>query len=272
MFLTLSRFRTGKRVEIAIQKAGIIKSNVPVIISQRTNTEVDLVFSKTAEILNSDIYFAEDLFQLIHQINHEKTQKFKINDSLFQFDFLESDLLGNYQIHNLKGVLAACTELRKSFIISDSTIFEGILNTRKNTGLWGRWQLLQTKPFTVCDIAHNEHGIREVIKQISLFSKKKLFFVLGFLMDKDIPSILQLFPIDAEFIFCEPNSMRAILIENLKPLTSHLNAFYISDVNLAIQFVYDKADLDDFIYIGGSTFVVSEINQLKNAKKKITKV
>ena len=259
-------------VEIAIQKAGIIKPNVPIIVSQRINEEVDSVFVATAKSNNSKIIFGEDKIQFSNQINKGKTQNFTLINSPFQLVHLESDLSGSYQIHNLKGVLAAVHELNDSFRISDLAIFSGIQNVKKNTGLWGRWHQIKTNPYTICDIAHNEHGIKEIVKQINLISKKKLFFVLGFLADKDIPSILQLFPKDADFTFCEPNSMRAISVESLKQLTSHLNANYIPDVNEALQSVYDKASTDDFIYIGGSTFVVSEINSLKNAKKKITKI
>ncbi len=224
--------------KIATEKAGIIKSNVPVVIGEYSE-ETKPVFIAKAKSENAPIYFAQD--------NHEVT--------------FECALLGDYQVHNKKTVLQAIKLLQSQFNIEEKHIKSGLKNVIQNTGLVGRWQILKQKPFTVCDTAHNSHGLKIVLNQIQKHQFQTLHIVLGVVNDKDLDSILPLFPKNANYYFCKPNVPRGLDAEILKQKASNFSLYgkvynsvseaYGESVNLAID--------SDFIYIGGSTFVVAEI-------------
>lgn len=224
--------------EIAFEKAGIIKPNVPVVIGESV-PESRKIFELKAKENDSEIVFAE-----------EKS-----------FKEYESDLIGIYQIKNRKTVLTAIEILQKQgFNIDENSIEKGLKNVVKNTGLRGRWDILQKNPFIVTDTAHNAHGLSEIMKQINQIKYDKLHLVLGFVDDKDVVSILNLFPKDAQFYFSEPDVPRKMLIENLKKLVpNELNATYHSTIKEALKKAKENANRNDFIYVGGSTFVVAEV-------------
>lgn len=224
--------------EIAFEKAGIIKPNVPVVIGE-TIPETREIFKQKAKEADSEIRFAEES----------------------SFREYESDLIGIYQIKNRKTVLTAVKILNENgFSIDENSIEKGLKNVIVNTGLRGRWEILQHNPLIVTDTAHNAHGLSEVMKQINQTNYQKLHLVLGFVDDKDVVSILKLFPKDAQFYFSEPDVPRRMLLEDLKKLVpSELNATYHSTIKNALENAKEKANADDFIYVGGSTFVVAEI-------------
>jgi dihydrofolate synthase / folylpolyglutamate synthase len=178
---------------------------------------------------------------------------------------LESQLTGNYQLNNIIGVLTAIQKLNEiGFKINENAIRIGFKKVVTLTGLKGRWQVLQQKPLMICDTAHNEHGLEEVLKQISFIKCNQKFFILGFVKDKNVEKILQLFPKDAKYVFTMADSPRSMSPENLIEIANqvHIQGYSILNVNDAIQNVLNQANPDDFIYIGGSTFVVAEINNL----------
>lgn len=225
---------------IATEKAGIIKPKIPVVIGEYTS-ETKAVFETKAQSCHSEIYFASDL----------------INETY------ESPLLGDYQIHNKKTVLQAVRVLQqqKEFSISQENIKDGFQNVINNTGLQGRWQRLQENPTVICDTAHNRHGLEIVLNQIKKQTFNQLHFVLGVVNDKDLDDILPLFPKDAYYYFARPNIPRGLDVETLQLKANEFGLIgnRYNSVSEAYQAALQNASDDDFIYVGGSTFVVAEV-------------
>jgi dihydrofolate synthase/folylpolyglutamate synthase len=225
--------------EIAFEKAGIIKNKIPVVIGE-FQEEVFSVFEEIANKNSAPLYLAANY-----------------NSSNFK-----SDLKGNYQVHNLKTVLQTVAVLNENnFKISNKNLKEGLLNTVKNTHLLGRWQLLKNAPTVVCDTGHNKEGLQYVFKQIEQETFNKLHIVFGVVNDKDLTSILPLFPKKATYYFCKPNIPRGLNAEILREKCSdfNLNGKVYSSVNKAYKAALKQALTTDFIFIGGSTFVVAEV-------------
>ena len=224
--------------KIAAEKAGIIKSNVPVVIGEYSE-ETKPVFIAKAKSENAQIYFAQD--------NSEVTY--------------ECALLGDYQVHNKKTVLQAIELLQSQFNIEENHIKLGLKNVVQNSGLLGRWQILKQKPFTVCDTAHNSHGLKIVLNQIQKHHFEILHIVLGVVNDKDLDSILPLFPKNANYYFCKPNVPRGLEPQILQKKATEfgLSGEVFNSVSEAYDEAVNSAKDSDFIYIGGSTFVVAEI-------------
>lgn len=230
--------------EIAFEKAGIIKRNVPVIIGESQN-ETTAVFDKVAKEKESQLLFAD---QLVFD-----TSKYRL------------DLPGTYQAKNIKGVLASINVLDNcGWEISEEALVHGLANVRSQTGLKGRWQILSEAPLTVCDTGHNKEAFDYIIPQIASCSYEKLYMVLGFVNDKKLDGLIPRLPTKAEFIFCEAKVPRAMKLEHIQELTKpfNLKSDFVQDVNEAIALAKSKATKNDMIYIGGSTFVVAEIEEL----------
>lgn len=229
--------------KIAGEKAGIIKQNIPVIIGEYT-PETKPVFEQTAKEKNAPIYFASDL----------------------QNAALESDLKGAYQKSNMKTVKQAIDVINQTgeFKISAEACRLGMLSVVKNTGLLGRWQVLQQNPTVICDTAHNKHGLTIVLQQLKESTYDNLHIVLGLVNDKDLKEILSLFPTNAKYYFCSPNISRgldvSILAEKATEFSLIENSF--SSVSEAYKSAASQALPTDLIYVGGSTFVVAEILNL----------
>ncbi len=225
--------------KIAGEKAGIIKQNIPVVIGQ-TQDETKEVFSSKAKSTNSEIYFAD---QLVEEV-------------------LESDLKGSYQEHNKKTVIQSITVLRElGYDISNSNLKKGLLNVVKNSGLQGRWQVLQQQPKIVCDTAHNKEGLSYTMQQLQAESYNKLHIVFGVVSDKDLDGIISLLPKQASYYFCKPNVQRGQDEKSLKEyfLKKGFTGNSYSSVNEALDAAKLNANMGDLIYVGGSTFVVAEI-------------
>ena len=148
-----------------------------------------------------------------------------------------------------------------TFLLSEENIKNGFLNVIDTTGLQGRWQQLGVEPKTICDTAHNSHGLKVVLNQIKKESYQKLHIVLGVVNDKDLEEILPLFPIEAKYYFCKPAISRGLDASILqeKARKKRLVGEVYNSVSNAYQAARESADKDDFIYIGGSTFVVAEV-------------
>ena len=253
--------------EIAAEKAGIIKHKTPVVIGE-TVPETKSVFQQKAKEMQSEIYFApviehESVIELVEMAKSnqksviEPAEMTKSKNS----ELLKTDLKGNYQLKNLQTAYLTLNVLQqKGWKISDENIQSGLKNVVKNTGLRGRWDILQDKPLVVADTAHNPDGIQHIIQQIKATPHKKLHLVLGFVNDKDVKSILNLFPKDAQYYFCQPDVPRKFPIEDLQKIVpKNLNAQYFKTVDVALQAAKNNANDDDMIYVGGSTFVVAEV-------------
>lgn len=225
--------------EIALEKAGIIKENIPVVIGEFT-AETKKVFQKEASFKKAPIYFAST-----------------IND----IPELESDLIGNYQLHNKKTAYQAIQLLKNHFSITEGDIVQGFLNVGKNTGLKGRWTILSEKPLIVADTAHNKNGLELVMQQVHQQQFNKLFMVFGVVNDKDIDSILPYLPKDAEYFVAKPNVPRGLDAVVLKDILTKngFNAMEFKSIPEALNHAKQKATPNDMIYIGGSTFVVAEV-------------
>ncbi len=223
---------------IAFEKAGIIKNMIPVVVSEYL-AETKPVFLEKALNENAPIYFAQDK----------------------DFPDFASALLGDYQKVNKKGVLQTLEVLKNYFKISSQAIKKGFINVVDNTGLLGRWQVLGTYPKTVCDTAHNSQGLAIVLNQIKKEKFEVLHIVLGVVSDKDLGSILPLFPKNAKYYFCKPNIDRGLDATILKQKASDfgLEGLVFDSVSMAYSEAKKTARANDFIYIGGSTFVVAEI-------------
>ena len=225
---------------IAFEKAGIIKPNIPVVIGEYIS-ETKPVFLAKSDETHSEIYFASDLIAATYP----------------------SALLGDYQIQNKKTVLQTLKVLqdKKLLSVSETDIKNGFLNVIKNTGLQGRWQQLGENPTVICDTAHNVHGLKIVLNQLNKQKFEKLHIVLGLVNDKNLTEILPLFPENAIYYFCRPDISRGLEQLILKEKAAEFNLVgqtYIS-VSNAYQAAKENAMENDFIYVGGSTFVVAEI-------------
>lgn len=223
--------------KIAKEKAGIIKEGIPVVVSEYQE-EIAEVFHNVAVSKNAKVIFAE---KVIH-----KTFK--------------TSLLGNYQSKNVKGVLAVLTEL-KDYKIKKKHIKSGLKHVVENTGLLGRWQILNKKPFVVCDTAHNKEGLTYVIEQLAQQDFNELHMVLGFVKEKDLDCILPLFPKNAHYYFCKPNIMRGLDVGILvnKAKMHALKGESYNSVDKAFKAALKTAGKKDLIFIGGSTFTVAEV-------------
>ena len=226
--------------KIAFEKAGIIKPNIPVVIGEYL-PETKLVFSSKADKNNAAIFFASDLISEIYP----------------------SDLIGNYQVFNIKTVIQTIRiiQSQKQFLVTEKNIRNGLMNVIKKTGLQGRWQQIREKPKVICDTAHNSNGLKIVLKQVQNEKYDCLNIVLGFVNDKDLDQILTLFPKNANYFFCKPNIPRGLDVLDLqrKALKFGLIGNIYNSATEAYKNALLSSSENDFIYVGGSTFVVAEI-------------
>lgn len=249
-------------VEIASEKAGIIKPYVPVVISEK-QTETQEVFLQKAQKENAPLHFAQESFLLLEsQLSPPFLQLTYRHQTKQETIHLQSGLMGNYQKKNIVGVLKTIEILQeKGYCISQKAIKEGIKKVVENTGLKGRWQILHTAPLTIADIAHNEQGTQEVVQQILQTPHQNLHLVLGFVNDKDIKKILSLFPPKAFFYFCQPAIPRAMPTEKIVEVAKDLSLYFkvIPNTKSAYTYAQQQAQPHDLVFIGGSTFVVAEL-------------
>lgn len=222
--------------EIAFEKAGIIKRNVPVVIGERQE-EVLSVFREKAESMNAKMDIASD----------------------YGFSYA-TDLLGVYQTKNLKTTIVALKHLN-GFFISELDIKKGLKNVVKNTRLKGRWQILQENPKIICDTAHNREGLGYVMQQLHEEHFTKLHIVLGVVNDKKLDAVLSFFPKKAIYYFCKPNIPRGLEQEELQKRSKEFGLLGndYETVKEAYKAALKNADESDVIYVGGSTFVVAEV-------------
>ncbi|MBX2843940.1 MAG: bifunctional folylpolyglutamate synthase/dihydrofolate synthase, partial [Flammeovirgaceae bacterium] len=249
--------------EIAAEKGGIIKKEVPVVISERQK-ETTNIFQTIAQKQNSPIYFADLFFSCERKMDLEKVSIYKNNDVLL--DQIVFPLIGNHQLKNLSGVLTALEILSENNVVNINKIQlqKGIKNVLKNTGLKGRWQQLSDQPKTFCDVGHNEDGLSIILDQIDHYKYDNLIIVWGMVKDKEIKKVLSLLPVDAHYIFCQPQIPRGLDANELGKIafSMGLNGEIEPSVTKAIQRAKAITYPQDFIFIGGSTFVVAEIEEL----------
>ena len=234
-----TQFLGNSLAEVAAEKAGIIKPGIPVVIGE-THTETKGVFQKIAEEQNAPLTFAE----------------IEVSESYL------SDLKAEYQEKNKKTVVAPLRMLQqKQWKITEGDINKGLLHTVGNTALLGRWQILSKKPKIICDTGHNKEGLQLVITQLKNEKYLWLHIVLGVVSDKDLASVLPLFPRNAIYYFCKPDIPRGM---EAKVLASEAKKFGLigkeyNSVKEAYLAANKVAKVEDLIFVGGSTFVVAEV-------------
>lgn len=222
--------------EIAFEKAGIIKSNIPIISGDENGVVKNIIKAKADREGANYI----DATQIISD--------------------LKSDLKGNYQEKNIKVVLALVDELKKlEIIISEENLKKGLLNVHKNTNFIGRWFEFSQNPLTICDTAHNQAGLEQVFSQLNAIPKHK-HIVLGFVNDKKIDSVMTLLPKNSEFYFAKPSINRGRDPHEYEDLLIKAEIFYkiFDSVQDAYLSAKQQATAEDLIFIGGSNFVVGE--------------
>lgn len=245
--------------KIAGEKAGIIKPHIPAVVSERQEEVADVFIAK-ARKENSPLTFASEIFEVDALGDGNFSVRSHSGSNRYQLE-----LKGAYQQKNLAGVLATVDELRKKgFAISNESISNGLKRTVQLTQLKGRWQKLNDRPLTVCDTGHNEAGIAEVMHQIQQQKFETLHIVWGMVKDKSPDRVLALLPKTAKYYFCQASIPRALPVADLqaKAKTFELNGVAIEEVNEAIEEARKKASPNDMIFIGGSTFVVADIDNL----------
>jgi dihydrofolate synthase/folylpolyglutamate synthase len=254
--------------EIATQKAGIIKASVPVVISQ-TQEETERVFTNKALEKNTSIFFADKVMEVIGMDSATiGLQKMKVvNTAKMSITNYELDILGKYQQKNVKGVLLALEILQQyNWNISAQNIVDGLKNIKNNTGLMGRFDMLETSPMLIADVAHNADGITEVLAQIKNIPHNNLHIITGFVADKAVDKVLALFPKNANYYYTQANIPRALLKENLQETAKQyqLNGEVYNNVNTALQAAKANASKEDIILICGSFFIIAELEQYYN--------
>jgi dihydrofolate synthase/folylpolyglutamate synthase len=248
--------------EIAAEKAGIMKAHTPVVISE-TNEEISRVFQERGRLVSSDLIWAEAEWDVLDLGITAGLRETEVQDkkSGQKTKHLLS-LLGDYQLKNIKGILSCLRVLQAmGFAVTDAHIRLGLKQVQTNTGLMGRWQILQKNPTVVCDTGHNEDGIRMVIRQLDSLKPRQLWMVWGMVSDKEHGKILKLLPKNAHYLITEPRSPRAMPREKMNALflENGLETSIFDTVPLALQYALHKADKEDIIFIGGSTFTVADI-------------
>ena len=225
--------------KIAAEKAGIMKTNVPVVIGETKDETRPVFINKAADNL-SPIHFAD----------------------IAPDNWIETcELKGHYQRKNL-ATLKKCLEVLGTlgYSFQQDKILNAISNVKELTGLRGRWEILQTHPLMIADTAHNADGLKETMAQLAGLNARKIHFVLGVVNDKDLGKILPLLPVDATYYFCKPNIFRGLDAEKLaaQARSQGLNGEVYESVEQAKNTALGNAQPDDVIYVGGSTFVVAE--------------
>jgi dihydrofolate synthase/folylpolyglutamate synthase len=253
------RFLGDTLPEIASEKAGIIKPGVPVVIGE-TQDEVKQVFINKAKENNSNILFADQVYELNNAGDEGAIDVLKEGKTLFQN--LQFPLLGSYQLKNLLTSIATIEELKNcDFKISDEDELRGIERVIQNTGLQGRWQLLNKSPLAIADSGHNLDGIRQVIQNIKNIKFNKLHFVFGVVNDKALGEILAILPENATYYFCKANIPRGmdatLLWDDAKK--HGLSGDRYPSVKDAYKAALAISKENDLVFVGGSTFVVAEV-------------
>jgi dihydrofolate synthase/folylpolyglutamate synthase len=249
--------------KIAIEKAGIIKERIPVVISE-TNPATNEVFISKAIESGSSISFADKRFlcKFGESADLKGERRYNLID-LVNTKVLEgaSILGGDYQARNIQAVFSVFDTLKESFEHSEKHLVHGIRNVVKNTGLRGRWQILSHNPLTICDTGHNKEGLTYVLDQVRRIPKSGLHIIIGFVNDKDLDLVLPLFPGDAKYYFTKASIPRALNENILKSEASKhgLVGNSYPDVRTALGSARKNASKSDMIFIGGSTFVVAEV-------------
>jgi len=245
-----------------VEKAGIIKHEIPVVIGG-TTPETKTIFREKAREKNAPIFFAEEKYKIITvtPIN-ELLQVEMVHNDNTQTNTYSLDLTGFYQAKNLRTVITTIDVLKNKYLLQQENIQYALSNVKNITGLHGRWEVIQKKPLVVLDVAHNVDGIQQLTNQIKSTSYKKLHIVFGMVKDKEIEKVLKLLPKNASYYFTKAQTPRALSENELwqRAQNFNLNGSSYDEVNKALKAAIDNASEEDMIIVCGSVFVVGEVN------------
>ena len=259
---------------IASEKAGIIKENIPVVISERIQATTQ-VFEQKSNAMNAPIYFSEDFLIDTYFENKWDLAKFSftqplfhlLKTPLFQEKFIiDCDLPGKYQAKNLKGVLVAAQLLADmGWKLNAVNISTALTQIKKTTGLMGRWECIATSPNIILDVAHNEHGIKAMLDQLATMNYAHLHIVTGMVKDKDVAAVLKLLPTKASYYYTQSYIPRALAVTELAAQGNALGLKGIcyEDVNKAILAAKEVASPTDLILVIGSVYLVAEVDRTR---------
>lgn len=243
-----TQFLGSTLAQIASEKAGIIKQDIPVVIGE-TTPETRPVFAEKAQAVQAPICFAED----------------HVPEEYSDMDY---ELKGLYQEKNRRTLLTALPLLKKAgYHLSEQAIRNGFAHVCELTGLMGRWQKLQDAPTLICDTGHNVGGITYIAEQLKQQTYRKLHIVMGMVNDKDIRGILALLPRDADYYFTKASVKRALPEAELARLANAagLQGECYPDVPTAVRAAQEKSLPEDFIFVGGSSFIVADLLASRDA-------
>jgi dihydrofolate synthase/folylpolyglutamate synthase len=248
---------------IAVEKAGIIKANVPVLIGE-THIETAPVFVEKAVQEEAAIIFVDEIVeaQLVER-NYQKAI-YNITSESYNLNFYELifDLTGAYQIHNLKtALLATFFLLKEGFVLTPAHIRAACADVQNISKLLGRWQVLSEFPLTICDSGHNGHGLQYTLQALEELNKEQIHFVFGTVNDKDLSKVFPLLPKDAIYYFCKADIPRGLDATTLQQFAEEygLNGQAYASVREAFEVAQAQAGDNDCVFVGGSIFVVGEV-------------
>lgn len=254
------QFLGNTLAQIAGEKAGIIKTGIPVVIGE-TTTETRPVFEAKATEQNAPLIFAEDNHLLLNE-TMDKEGGFIYQTTNYQD--LKGELGGLCQLKNTNTLLSVIRQLNKiGYKLTEENIRKGFANVCELTGLMGRWQTIQTVPHIVCDTGHNVGGIQYIARQLAMQHYKTLRIIMGMVNDKDISGVLAMMPKDAVYYFTKASVKRALPENDLRKLAEKagLKGRTFPSVSTALEAAKRDADKDDFVFVGGSSFIVADLLQ-----------
>ena len=250
--------------EIAQEKAGIIKKDIPVVIGE-CQEETTGVFKAKAVSMNAPLYFASEQYLITGAKEKRKAVLYDISTRTGDFSsMIKTDLTGPYQGKNLLTVLEACRVWNHYYPqnrLPGKAIMSGLKKVRKNTNMIGRWMVINQKPLVIADAAHNVEGINNIMPRINKIKAASKHFVLGFVSDKDIKKILTLFPLEGKYYWCRPDIPRGKPTDETREEGKEvgLKGRSYPTVLDAYKAACSKAKKKDFIFIGGSSYVVGDL-------------
>ncbi len=246
--------------EIASEKAGIIKHGQPVVVGHAEGT-VREVIANEAKRLYAETRFAQDKPEVISAEHVDDVLRLET----INYGTIDCQLTGDYQVENANTVLCTLNLLKRlKYRIKTECVQQGFAHVVENTGLMGRWMKLGEAPTIICDSAHNPAGIEQAMKQVSNEHYNQLHMVIGFMADKDVEAILKLLPSKAQYYFTQaqtPRSMRAQDLQQLAAHTAGMQGNVYNNVYDALSAAREAAKPNDFIYVGGSMYVLAELLQ-----------
>ena len=252
-----TQFLGDTLTKIAGEKAGIIKTGTPVVIGE-TTLETKSVFEKKAKEVGAPIIFAENERVVTDARPHNDGYSYVTTD----YGTLYGELGGDYQQKNTNTILAALRQLKKAgYRIENSAVEQGFSSVTAQTGLMGRWQKIEEQPRIVCDAGHNIGGISYIVEQLKRQQYNTLRIVFGMVNDKDISSVLAMMPREAKYYFTQASVKRALPSEELMHKAAEYNLYgsHYPTVAAALEAAKSDASPDDFIFVGGSCFIVADL-------------